>query len=65
MVTVGNMGTPRLWDYTVIGHEVNKARRLEAAAPPGGLLLARRTYALARSHGFDARQNRPASAQLK
>lgn len=50
-VTVGNLGTPHLWDYTVVGHEVNKAQRLESAAPPGGLLLSRRTYALARKRG--------------
>jgi adenylate cyclase len=51
MVTVGNLGTEYLWDYTVIGPEVNKAQRLESAAEPGGLLLARRTYALARKQG--------------
>src|SRR5207249_9598747 len=48
-VTDGNLGTEYLWDYTVIGPEVNKAQRLESAAQPGGLLLARRTYALARN----------------
>lgn len=48
IVTIGNLGTEYLWDYTVIGPEVNKAQRLEGAAQPGGLLLARRTYALAR-----------------
>lgn len=51
VVTVGNLGTEYLWDYTVIGPEVNKAQRLESAAQPGGLLLARRTYALARKQG--------------
>ncbi|MEC4687660.1 MAG: adenylate/guanylate cyclase domain-containing protein [Nitrospirota bacterium] len=50
-VTVGNLGTEYLWDYTVIGPEVNKAQRLEHAAEPGGLLLAERTYTLARKHG--------------
>ncbi len=50
-VTVGNLGTEFLWDYTVIGGEVNKAQRLESAAEPGGLLLARRTHALARNQG--------------
>src|SRR5439155_1189667 len=39
------------WDYTVIGPEVNKAQRLESAAEAGSLLLARRTYALARNQG--------------
>ena len=51
-VTVGNLGTEYLWDYTVIGPEVNKAQRLESAAEPGGLLLARRSYALARKQGI-------------
>jgi len=50
-LTVGNLGTEYLWDYTVIGPEVNKAQRLEHAAEPGGLLLAERTYTLARKHG--------------
>jgi len=51
LVTVGNMGTKYKWDYTVIGPEVNKAQRFEAAAEPGGLLLAHRTYGLARQQG--------------
>src|SRR5881628_1577336 len=50
-VTVGNLGTEYLWDYTVIGPEVNKAQRLESTAEAGSLLLARRTYALARNQG--------------
>lgn len=51
VVTVGKMGTEHLWDYTVLGTEVNKAQRLESTSEPGGLLLARRTYALARKQG--------------
>jgi len=50
-VTVGNFGTEHLWQYGVVGSEVNKAKRLESAAEPGGLLLARRTYVLARQQG--------------
>lgn len=50
-VTVGNFGTEHLWQYGVVGSEVNKAKRLEGAAEPGGLLLSRRTYALARQQG--------------
>ncbi len=52
VVTVGKMGTEHLWDYTVLGTEVNKAQRLESTSEPGGLLLARRTYALARKQGL-------------
>jgi len=51
IVTVGNMGTDYLWDYTVVGTEVNKAQRLEGAGQPGAILLAHRTYLLARQQG--------------
>lgn len=51
-VTVGNLGTSYLWDYTVVGPEVNKAQRLESAADPGGVLLSGRTYRLARAQGL-------------
>jgi adenylate cyclase len=51
VVTVGNLGTDYLWDYTVVGTEVNKAQRLEGAGQPGGILLAHRTYLLARKEG--------------
>ncbi len=64
-VTVGNLGTQHLWDYTVVGHEVNKAQRLESAAPPGGLLIARRTYALAVKGGVLPGDIAPTSAALK
>ena len=64
-VTVGNLGTEYLWDYTVIGPEVNKAQRLESAAQPGGLLLARRTYALARNQGVLPEDLPPCTFTLK
>ncbi len=51
-VTVGNLGTEYLWDYTVVGPEVNKAQRLESAADPGGVLLSGRTYRLARARSL-------------
>lgn len=51
VVTVGNMGTDYLWDYTVVGTEVNKAQRLEGAGQPDCILLAHRTYLLARQEG--------------
>lgn len=65
VVTVGNLGTEHLWDYTVVGPEVNKAQRLESAAEAGGLLLSRRTYALARKRGVLPEELRPTSAVLK
>jgi len=64
-VTVGKMGTDYLWDYTVIGSEVNKAQRLENDAPPGGLLLAQRTYTLARKQGVIPHELQPFGGRLR
>jgi adenylate cyclase len=50
-VTIGNFGTEQLWQYGIVGSEVNKTKRLEGAAEPGGLLLGHRTYILARKSG--------------
>ena len=65
VVTVGNLGTEYLMDYTVIGPEVNKAQRLESAAEPGGILLARRTYELARKQGVLPEDLPPKVVNLK
>lgn len=46
IVTVGNMGSPRRLSYTVLGAPVNLAQRLEANAPRGGILIAKRTREL-------------------
>ena len=45
-VTVGDMGSSRRMEYTVLGREVNRAQRLEAAAKTGGILIGHRTYSL-------------------
>ncbi|NIZ62521.1 hypothetical protein DL239_16235 [Sedimentitalea sp. CY04] len=44
--TVGNFGSDDRLDYTIIGGAVNTAARLEAIAPPGGILISYETYAL-------------------
>ncbi len=42
-VIVGNIGSSRRVSYTVLGSPVNLAARLEANAPPGGILISART----------------------
>jgi adenylate cyclase len=64
-VTVGNFGTDKLWQYCVVGSEVNKGKRLEGAAPPGGLALAPRTYMLARAQEVLATDLSPTRVLLK
>ena len=44
--TVGNFGSQDRMDYTIIGHEVNLAARLESHAEAGGILLSAETYSL-------------------
>jgi adenylate cyclase len=41
---VGNIGTERVMDYTVVGDTVNVARRLQEAARPGEILISEVTY---------------------
>jgi adenylate cyclase len=45
-VIVGNIGSERMMDYTVIGDTVNVARRLQEAARTGEVLISETTYQL-------------------
>jgi len=44
--TVGNFGSQKRMDYTIIGRTVNLAARLESAARPGKILIAHETWTL-------------------
>jgi len=47
---VGNIGSERVMDYTVIGDTVNVARRLQEEAARGQILISEATYQLVREH---------------
>lgn len=44
--TVGDFGSQERMDYTIVGHQVNIAARLEQAAAPGAILISHETLAL-------------------
>lgn len=47
---IGNAGSKRHFNYTVLGEAVNFTQRLEAACPAGKVLVGRATYELASDH---------------
>jgi class 3 adenylate cyclase len=47
---VGNIGTPRLMNYTAIGDSVNKAKRLQEHAQGGQILITQETLVLIHQH---------------
>ena len=47
---VGNVGTSKLVNFTVVGPTVNKAHMLQELAPAGKILICHRTYELVREH---------------
>jgi class 3 adenylate cyclase len=47
---VGNIGTPRLMNFTIIGETVNVGQRLQAQAAGGQTLICQQTFDLVRDH---------------
>ena len=48
--TVGNFGSEKRLDYTVLGSPVNLSSRLQLLAPAGGVLISESTYNLIAAH---------------
>lgn len=54
-VVVGNMGSEKRVDYTIIGSSVNLAHRLEENAPLEGILISHATYEELAKHNYKDR----------
>ncbi|HEX2914158.1 MAG TPA: adenylate/guanylate cyclase domain-containing protein [Chloroflexia bacterium] len=63
-VVVGNIGSERLMDYTIIGDNVNLAQRLEQAAQGGQILISEEVYRRVKEH-VKASQLAPISVKGK
>lgn len=47
--TVGNFGSDKRMDYTIIGNQVNLASRLQSAADPDEILISQETWSLVKA----------------
>ncbi len=61
-VIVGNIGSRRRLEYTVLGSAVNIASRLQSLSPPGGIIMSDSTW---RGSGMDIKCAGPDTVKVK